>query len=147
MRTIFVQIFKHFDENFVQFLRQSLEKIMNNCLKNICDYWYRYTKVVPMKPGQRFVQAQNALYRNSIKTGVFSSSFQVDRTSWLPSQCPGPSGIGALANAFLGLGRAKNHGAPNPDYMDDGWTSECCALPTIAALSMWYVGEHYLGER
>ncbi len=32
-----------------------------------------------MKPGQHFVQARNVLYQNSIKTGVFSSSFYVDR--------------------------------------------------------------------
>ncbi len=41
MQTIFVQIFKHFDENFVLFLHQFLEKILSNCGK-ICDYWYRY---------------------------------------------------------------------------------------------------------
>ncbi len=32
-----------------------------------------------MKLGQRFVQARNALYQNSVKTGMFSSSFCVDR--------------------------------------------------------------------
>ncbi len=35
MRTIFVQIFKHFDENFVLFLRQFSEKIVSNCGKNM----------------------------------------------------------------------------------------------------------------
>ncbi len=33
MRRTFVQIFKHFDENFVIFLRHFLEKLVRNCKK------------------------------------------------------------------------------------------------------------------
>ncbi len=35
MRRTFVQIFKHFDGNFVLVLRQFLEKIQRNCWKNM----------------------------------------------------------------------------------------------------------------
>ncbi len=40
---------------------------------------FLYTRVVPLKHGQRFVRVRITLYRNSVKTGVFSSSFCVNR--------------------------------------------------------------------
>ncbi len=49
---------------------------------------YEATRVVPVKPGQCFIQVRSALCRNSIKTGMFSNSFCINRVhahlgSWI----------------------------------------------------------------
>ncbi len=72
-----LEIYKGFASRTL-FSQMLLTPVQVDTQKIVFNTKSQNTRVVPMKPGQCFVQARNSLYRNSIKTGVFSSSFHVD---------------------------------------------------------------------
>ncbi len=80
MRRTFVQVFKHFDGNFVLFLRQFLEKLVKNCGKNMQLYRYRSQRKVSLlvpSLNQIFIHFRNNCYSDKWRISRSHSRIEV----------------------------------------------------------------------